>query len=164
MKVFVINGYPQSGKSTFVEYVRKYAPVVEYSTVGFIKDFLTSLGWNGEKDPKSRKCLSDIKDALTEWRDMSVVMLGKTVMMYAANNVKMNIFVMSREPAEIERIAKEYRAIKVFVDRGTKPTDFSNHADKDVEKVQYDITISNTGTLEDLEQTAETFARNFCEL
>lgn len=76
MKVFVINGYPRSGKDTFITYCKnllseKDIPAYDFSTITPIKLAARQFGWNGQKDPASRKMLADIKKVLTEWNDYS---------------------------------------------------------------------------------------------
>ena len=48
MKVIAINGYPQSGKSTFVEFVKKWnKPTLELSMVDLTKKVAKAAGWAG---------------------------------------------------------------------------------------------------------------------
>ena len=73
MKIICINGYPQSGKDTFVNFCYSFGSIIQsYSTVDFVKKIAKECGWNGVKDLKSRKFLSDLKDILTEWDDIPV--------------------------------------------------------------------------------------------
>lgn len=72
--IYVVNGAPRSGKDTFCSMVAKFMGegyVRVYSTVDYIKTIAASaFGWNGEKTPRARKFLSDLKDLLTEWNDI----------------------------------------------------------------------------------------------
>ena len=85
MKVFVINGYPRSGKDTFVTYCKnllreKDIPAYDFSTITPIKLAARQFGWNGQKDSASRKMLADIKKALTEWNDYSFNYIIKSIL------------------------------------------------------------------------------------
>ena len=40
------------------------------STVDFVKEVAKFCGWNGQKTPKDRKFLSDLKNILTQWNDI----------------------------------------------------------------------------------------------
>ena len=61
MKIIIINGYAGVGKSTFVEMCKKDYLVTELSTIDPIKDIASKIGWNGQKEPKDRKFLADLK-------------------------------------------------------------------------------------------------------
>lgn len=84
--VFIINGYPESGKDTFVDIVTnigiyfdkhdKYTGAlkegfltINSSTVDIIKHVAKILGWDGVKTPEARKFLSDLKDLSTNFND-----------------------------------------------------------------------------------------------
>lgn len=85
MKVFVINGYPRSGKDTFVTYCKnllkeKNIPAYDFSTITPIKLAARQFGWSGQKDPASRKMLADIRKALTEWNNYSFNYIKKSIL------------------------------------------------------------------------------------
>ena len=61
-EIVVINGSVGVGKDTFVQFCAEYAPIMNISSVDKVKEAAKVLaGWNGEKDEKSRKFLSDLK-------------------------------------------------------------------------------------------------------
>lgn len=64
--IFVINGPARTGKDTFVNIYReerKKDLVYTYniSTVDFVKTIAKECGWDGTKDEKNRKFLSNLK-------------------------------------------------------------------------------------------------------
>ena len=85
--VFIINGYPGSGKDTFVEKISKVGNdtnfcnshffkclqkgfgTINTSTIDPIKNVAKNLGWKGEKTPEARKFLSEMKRIVTEYND-----------------------------------------------------------------------------------------------
>ena len=71
LKVLAINGAPGSGKTTFENMLAK--EMGRYydsrSTIDLVKQVAKLCGWDGTKDLKSRKFLSDLKDLLTEYND-----------------------------------------------------------------------------------------------
>lgn len=84
--VFIINGYPGSGKDTFVNMVTEYGVhynkyekfkgslnqgylTINSSTVDIIKKVAKELGWNGEKTPEARKFLADLKKLSVDFND-----------------------------------------------------------------------------------------------
>ena len=40
------------------------------STITYVKDIAKTIGWDGGKSPADRRFLSDLKDALTRWKDL----------------------------------------------------------------------------------------------
>lgn len=170
MNIFIVNGLPGSGKTSFEVLVKqeafKWNILVEmYSTIDFVKDIAQKCGWDGTKTPKNRKFLSDLKDLLTEWED---VPFYKTLMevenieyhweqydLYRETNV---IFIDCREPAEIARLCKALNAKSILIKREMSDNlEILNHADRDVFNYNYDIIIDNNGSLEDLQQQAIKF-------
>lgn len=67
------------------------------------------------------------------------------------------IFLMIREPEEIERAVREFDALTVLVKRDQVEAITSNHADRDVELYDYDFTVYNYGSLYELQSTASSF-------
>ena len=129
-KVIVINGSGAVGKSTFISLCHEIDPrVIETSTVDFVKEIALQAGWDGIKDQRGRRLLSDIKDALKRYDDIPNKKIDEFIQSHPDNI----IFVNAREP---------------------------NHADENVNDYDYDIVINNSGTLEDLKETAKWFLTN----
>ena len=63
MIVLIVNGAPQAGKTTFNEMLKDMADgeVKIYSSIDYVKMIAFTLGWDGIKDDKGRKLLSDLK-------------------------------------------------------------------------------------------------------
>ena len=73
MKVYVINGKPGVGKTTFETIAKLMTEDCEiYSTIDPIKEIARDYDWNGEKDAKGRKLLADLKKALNEYNDFTM--------------------------------------------------------------------------------------------
>lgn len=168
MSVYIINGAPGAGKSTFCE---KVIDIVgknwgyELSTVDLVKEIATDLGWNGEKTLKNRKFLSDLKDLLTEWNDIPFKHITKQVRLikeyFDSFNLDSNeaaIFINCREPEEIERLKKALDAKTILIRRDkAENSPISNHADANVLNYKYDIEIRNNGDLRELAYLALDF-------
>lgn len=168
MEIIVVNGYPESGKDTFVHFCRDIVGedyCKNISTVDFVKDVATLCGWDGTKTPKNRKFLSDIKDLLTEWNDVPFQKVKKEIDFFRRNlefyGVDKHgiVFIHCREPEEIERFEKELNAKSVFIDREESKKEQSNHADSKVENHSYTYKIDNNEDLEHLREGAETFIK-----
>lgn len=169
MKVFVINGAPTSGKSSFVQFcldeLNSWGN--EVSTVDFVKKLAKECGWNGEKTPKNRKFLSDLKDLLTEWDDVPYkrVMLEKRLWTYSFDQFEIPtddcfFFIHCREPKEIQKFVDRIGAKTILVRReSVEQQEQSNHADEEVFNYTYDIVIENNGDLKDLKSKAHKFLK-----
>lgn len=164
-QIIIINGRGGVGKDTFVEMVkvaalsvsdsRKNCPkIFNLSTITGVKRIATQIGWNGEKDEKSRKLLSDLKDLLSQYNDFPVTELKKEIKGIPDNSVT---FIHSREPEEIARLRQELGAMTLLIRNSRVPIITSNHSDRDAENYAYDLVIENEGTFGDLSEKASIF-------
>lgn len=156
-KIIVINGAATVGKSTFISLCHEIDPrVIETSTVDFVKEIALKAGWDGIKDQKGRKLLSDIKDALERYDDVPNKKIDEFIQSHSDNI----IFVNAREPHNIQYYKDKYNAITVLVTNLNAKTVHGNHADENIYDYNYDIHIDNSGTLEQLKKVAKVFLDN----
>ena len=164
VKVVIVNGRPESGKTTFEKEVEmllwdktgEFAAHV--STVDFVKRVAHTAGWDMTKTPENRKFLSDLKKLLAEWNDSPYQEVASTIHSYAHSTASWILFVDSREPAEIERFKKEFGATTVLIRRlGDEVQETSNESDANVFNYNYDFEVKNYGDLEFLRQEAYRF-------
>lgn len=154
-EIVIINGMAQSGKDTFVGLVSKYYGVMNYSSVDRVKGIAKLCGWNGLKDEKSRKFLSDLKKITTEYNDMSFNAI-KDKIRFFYNSDKVILFLHVREPSEIEKITDCYHECKTLLVTRSQIEDItSNESDANVYDYIYDYVICNDGTLQDLEESVK---------
>ena len=153
--IIIINGYGGSGKDTFVELVSKYNKVYNFSSVDKVKEIAKIIGWNGEKDEKSRKFLSDLKKLTTDYNDMPFNSIKDALSDFYESDKEI-MFIHIREPEEIKRAVLEFNAKTLFIKRDDINKITSNSSDASVENYNYDYIIENT-TLEDLEESAKNF-------
>ena len=153
-KVLVTNGLPRSGKDTFASFVGAYIPTIKYSCVDEIKKIAKFTGWDGEKNPTSRKYLAELKRLTTEFNDFPFKCLRMKFNEFMIDISHSVLIFDSREPAEIERAKKEFGAESVLIvnNRCEKQ---GNYADDGVMNAKYDHVIFNNGTL--LEFQKETY-------
>ena len=167
IKVIVINGMGTSGKDTFIDLFAEVCKergnysVFRFSSVDKVKEYAYLMGWDGMKDNKGRRFLSDIKDALTLYSDAPYRYMEEQV-----NDIKDSftkdtnafVFFHVREPIEIKKMVDRLNATTLFIGRPSIVSDsFTNHADKDVEDYPYDYFVLNDGTLLDLKEKAVIF-------
>lgn len=163
LKIVVVNGRPGSGKTTF-EYIikKKMSAFCEMrSTVDLVKEIaMFYAGWDGNKDLKSRKFLSDLKDLLTQFDNVPFndIVRYKDIWeddmeRYGVIEQPHILLVDSREPEEIQKFKDELGAVAVLIRRAeVESEETSNHADANVFDFDYDWVIENNGSLEDLER------------
>lgn len=169
MKYFIINGRPRSGKDTFVNFCLEelgaFGKLI--STVDFVKEIAARCGWDKTKTPKNRKFLSDLKDLLTNWGDVPYKKTLQEIDMFKFDldywdvSDKGVVFIMCREPKEIERFERELNAKSVLIQRASVEFEQqSNHADSEVLNHKYDYIIENNGTIDELKEKAKEFLKN----
>lgn len=170
MRVVVINGRGGSGKDTVCEIVNKltFGKTAVVSTNEIVKKLATRMkmvahdvcGWDGEKDSKGRRLLSDLQDAWTRYDNGPLVWATSIVKSYADDDMSI-VFVHSREPhniAWLKDALNEYDVITMLISR-PGVVEHGNHADDEVECYSYDYYLDNDGTLEDLEKKVEVFMK-----
>lgn len=161
-KTIIINGVARSGKDTFINYCQTIMTdsyIYNLSTITPVKELLTSLLGDVEKNNKYRKLLSDVKMSLIEYNDYPYTW----VINQMQNKIQMDIdrfnifFIHCREPIEIEKF--KTRLVNCDTLLITKPDlDIPNNlADQNVNNYKYNYTINNNGSLTDLRHQASIF-------
>lgn len=168
LKIIIINGQGGVGKDLFINYCNDYYEhLYSYSTVDFIKFAAAKFGWEGTKEPKDRKMLSELKRILKEWND---VPYKKTVefIEVAKVSAKFNdydevLFIHCREPEEIERLKKQFNALTILIRRPEVEQTWNNQSDDEVFDYFYDYVIINE-TKEQLKESAKFFIEEILEV
>lgn len=168
MQVIVINGMPTCGKDTFVRLCQKHLLWCgNFSTVDFVKEAAAFCGWDGTKTGENRKFLSDLKDLLTSWNDVpfkkvehAIKIYEQEAISYDFNSDDVLCFVHCREPWEIRKFVERLGAKTLLLRRESVEGEQTNHADAEVFNYDYDYTLSNDGTIEELEKKVREFLRD----
>ena len=179
VKVVVINGTGTSGKNTFVDFVKEvyleekvlgkpHVEIYDISTVDKVKEFATQIfGWNGEKDERSRRMLSDLKDTWSLYSNGPLANITKTVVENSLINSTFGVdslfFIHCREPEEIAKLVKTFSTVagscKTLLINRPDTSVKGNHADENVADYEYDIVIQNDSDLKEFRHKAEDFLR-----
>lgn len=169
--VIIVNGAPRSGKDTFVNFCLKELKGFgkSVSTVDFVKEIAAKCGWDGTKTLKNREFLSNLKDLLTEWGDVPYKKIEEEINsfdfsleQYDIDKDKGFVFVMCREPQEIQKFVDRLGAKTVCVRREeAEKAAVSNHADANVLDYNYDCYINNNKDLAHLQNAARVFLNCF---
>ena len=153
-KYVIINGCGGVGKDEFIKKCRIYKDnIVNMSTIEYVKKVAIQCGWDGKKDDKGRRFLSDLKDALTRYDNIPV----KHILESLHNYVDSIIFIHCREPDEIVFLKSVLNAKSLLITNANVLPIETNHADKCVFDIEYDYTIDNSGTIGDLIEEAQIF-------
>ena len=176
MKIVIINGFPwlMSGKDTFCDLCLNYMTVRgimggKISTIDFVKRVATQVGWNGLKEPKDRKFLSDLKDLLTEYNDAPFTIVEEQIRQtyfhftkeMGVPEDKIVFFIHCREPKEIQKFVDRLGAETLIIRREeVEKLPQSNHADEEVLNYDYTYEINNNAGIDELEKEAIKFIDN----
>ena len=163
--VVVINGAGGVGKDTLCNIIAKKYKCSNESSIIPIKEIATKYGgWNGEKDAKSRKFLSDLKLLFSEYNNLPFnYLLTKVDIFNSYQNTEV-LFVHIREPDEIEKFIKAVRdmgirCVSLLITRENSET-WGNKADDNVNNYNYDYYYHNCLSLEETHKAFTTFFEN----
>lgn len=156
--IFVTNGMARSGKDTFAALMNEFVPTKKYSSIDYIKEIAKLCGWDGQKNERSRKFLSDLKVLTSQYNDLPFKMIQKQIQEFHKNK-KYNVLLIDiREPEEIRKLCDKYKDVKtILIKRSSVKIITSNMADAGVFNYNYDFVIENNGTLDELKSIVKKF-------
>lgn len=176
LKKIVVNGYPNSGKNTFVDFLnencRGNAWFYEYDTVGEYKTIAEKYyGWDGEsKTEEVRELISDLKQLDIKFRNGPFVDLVNYIEHEAKwlvnNNAESDgvVCIYCREPSEIKKIKDKYPDLVTVKIESPYSEMVNNSSDMSVNCIDYDYVIENSGTWEELREKAEKFYKQIMKV
>ena len=147
----VINGRGGVGKDTLCDFSAKHFKVKNVSSITPIKNIATMCGWDGTKDNKSRKFLSDLKSLCIEYNDYPTRWEKGEYEEFLASEEDV-MFVHIREPEEILKFvrATDNRAKTLLIRAGKRMSNekYGNASDDSVEDYAYDYYYTNDKDLD----------------
>lgn len=147
----VINGAGGVGKDTLCELAAKHFKVMNISSITPIKEIASLCGWDGTKDNKARKFLSDLKNICVEYNDYPTVWAKARYDEFLSSDDEV-FFVHIREPEEIAKFVKatDMNAKTLLVRGGKRMSNekYGNISDDGVENYPYDYYFLNESTLD----------------
>lgn len=159
-RVFIINGSGGVGKDTVCAIAADHFKVCNVSSITPIVEIAKFAGWNGEKTAQARRLLSRLKEAFTEFNDLSFQYCLNQYRDFCLSDNDM-LFIHIREPKEIERIkqaiGKHCYTLLIRRPSLTQNRVLGNHSDDDVELFTYDYILENDGDLSTLRQKVAQF-------
>ena len=157
-RIIIINGSGGVGKDTFVEYCSEFANVKNISSVDIVKEAAKILvGWNGEKDEKSRKLLSDLKLMSIDYNNYPITYIKQQSEEFKNSKEQQIMFVHIREISEIQKVKELLNAKTLLITSKKVKKIVTNTSDANVEKYNYDYHIENNGSLDELKEKAKKF-------
>lgn len=162
-QVFIINGQGGVGKDTICNCAAQYFRVRNVSSITPIVEIARFAGWNGEKTLAARRLLSQLKQAFTEFNDLSFQYCMDAYRAFMESDDDL-LFLHVREPAEIERlkqaIGPDCRTL--LVRRSDRPAQqYGNRSDDEVEAYPYDLYFDNHPPLDTLPLRVKKFFEDF---
>ncbi len=153
--VIVINGAGGVGKDTLCSFAEKRFKAMNISSITPIKELAAIAGWDGSKDDRSRKFLSDLKTLCVEYNDFPTAWATERYLEFLSSDREI-LFVHIREPEEIAKfVAATGNTAKTLIVRGgarmTKES-YGNISDDGVENYEYDYCFVNDMSLEEAEE------------
>ena len=151
----VINGRGGVGKDTLCDLAARHFRVKNISSVTPIKEIAAMCGWDGRKDPKSRKFLSDLKQLCVNYNDFPTNWAYREYLEFLESDREV-FFVHIREGAEIRKFIErtEGRAVALLVRAGSRALGgaLGNASDDEVENYNYDYYFVNDKPLAEAEE------------
>lgn len=164
--VIIINGAGGVGKDTLCKAAREKYGIWNFSAIDPVKRAAKRLGWNGEKDPASRKLLSDLKKISIEYNNGPTrYLLGAYEDFLSGNGQGADIFFAHiREPEEIfkfktavEMWCPDQPVYTLLIRRPeVDEKEYGNDSDNCVRSHEYDMTFYN---VRPIEQSKDEFLR-----
>lgn len=161
--IFTLNGNPGSGKDEFSKILNEFIPTKHISIVDPIKIIEENIRINigkekyFKKDEKYRKFLSDLKDVCEEYNDYSFQWVINEVIIFLSKSDNDILLIDMRSEKDIVRAEYMFNAESIFIENNRAKRIISNHADANVEKINYNYIIKNNGTLEEFKNEVENF-------
>ena len=169
MKVICISAKAQHGKDTSAIILKDiYEAEGKRVLITHYADLLkyickTFFGWNGEKDDRARKFLSDLKALTAAYNDFPTKWLCRQYETFLQNDEEL-MFVHIREGAEIDKfVLLTGGNAKTLLIRGGErmrpkcETGYGNASDDQVENYSYDYYFVNDKPLEETEASFLSF-------
>ena len=149
--VIVINGAGGVGKDTLCDIAKEHFRIKNVSSITPIKEIAALCGWDGGKDDKARKFLSDLKRLTVEYNDFPTLWLMERYSEFLSSDEEI-MFVHIREGEEIEKFVKATGGIaKTLLVRARermKHHQYGNVSDDLVENYNYDYYFDNDKPLD----------------
>ena len=167
--VIIINGKGGAGKDTLCGFAGEVYETENVSSIDPIKEIASQHGWNGEKNEKSRRFLSELKRLFIEFNNLPNDYLLSEHKKFLLGDKKI-MFVHIRESSQIqlfkERVKNTYpncRCVTLLVNRegDNESEKVGNDSDDGVNDYQYDFYYNNILPIDEARTDFLKFFNNF---
>ena len=161
--VVVINGAGGVGKDTLCGFAAEEYCVRNVSSVDPIKNLARMAGWEGEKNDRARKMLSDLKRLFTEYNDLPLRYIREQYAQFL-NSEEQVMFVHIREPEEIARFvetAPNHIKTLLITNSNRELAIYGNASDDNVALYSYDGIYDNRHSLEETKEIFLSFFHQY---
>jgi hypothetical protein len=154
--VIVINGKAQTGKDTLCDFVINHYHAEKRSSITPILKIAKDNGWDGVKDNKSRKFLSDLKRTFIDFNNLPNKYLIEECNQFLKSSNEI-MFVHIRESDQINDFLVNVKdtchccTLLVSNSRDNKPVLWGNDSDDKADNYPYDYIYYNIKPLEEAE-------------
>ncbi len=159
----VINGRGGVGKDTLCEFAAKHYRTINISTIDPIKKIASENGWNGEKTPRARRFLSELKQVFSDYNDLPTVYAVNAYKSFLESDNEL-MFIHIREAGQIKHFLKRAspyggRIVTLLVRSRRVRKSYGNSSDDEVENYRYDYSFQNDRPLRDTEEAFVSFLK-----
>lgn len=144
--VIVFNGKGGVGKDTLCDALAEQYKVINISAVDPIKEIAARYGWQGEKTPKARRFLAELKRVFVEYNDLPTRYLLERYRAFEASDHEI-LCVHIREAEEIDKfragVSLPHVALLVRRREIDAMASHGNAADDGVNHYPYDVIFDN---------------------
>lgn len=152
--LIIINGRGGVGKDTLCNFAAEQFRVRNVSSITPIKKIAAENGWKGEKTPKARKFLADLKEVFTQYNDLPTRYLLEQYQEFLESEEEL-MFVQIREGREIDKLKHQIsgRCVTLLVRRTLDGIEsWGNSSDDEVEQYHYDCIYENSLPLKEAKE------------
>lgn len=169
-KIFIVSGKANSGKDTTCELINNYIKLKELKSINlqfstYIKMYAKAIsGWNGEEDTKPRSLLQEIGTSIIRDKIDNEFFIKRIIGDIKVYSYYCDVITISdaRLPEEIDSIYEAFdNVVRINIERPNYDNNLNSKEKKHRTEVgldnynNYDYTIINDGTLEDLNKKIE---------
>lgn len=163
--LIIINGKGGVGKDTLCDFAGQHFSVRNVSSITPIKEIAAKYGWKGEKTPKARKFLADLKEVFTQYNDLPTNYLLQQYEEFLSGEEEL-MFAHIREGKEIDKLKQRVsgKCITLLVKRMRDgPENWGNTSDDEAENYPYDFVYENHLPLDEAENDFLRFLREMLQ-
>jgi len=153
MNIYIINGLPESGKDTFVDFVSTFVTTKNISTIDWVKEFCYIEYGIVPTDKSLKNRAIWHREKMRHNNYIFKIICDQIYGLYYTDVC----FIHCREAKNIEKFINYFNGSKsILIDRKSD-NDVSNFGDSDVYNYKYDIIIDNNNGFDSLKNNVVKF-------